>query len=130
MAKDASATHTWDQLTTGIPLPTGKRHHLVVPSHELVVRFEMPPEGGAQSQAQVQVDEEKFTLIGGRTKDSPEYQQTKTSKDDLIKGDAYIDIRFTGLLPDLSYWLEVDPGGSQPKYLAFEAVAWDEIRKW
>jgi hypothetical protein len=76
------------------------------------------------------VENEQFTLIGGITKDAPKYKQAKTGKDDLVKGDAYLDLRFTGLIPDLKYWLEVDPGGDRAKYMAFEEVPWEKIRMW
>jgi hypothetical protein len=124
MNSGSKATHTWDELTSGVPLATGKRHTVVVPSQELIVRFETDPA------ANPQIQEERFTLIGGQTKDAPAYQQTKTGKDDLVKGDAYLDLRFTDLVPDVMYWLEVDPGDGRPTYLAFESVPWSEIRQW
>jgi hypothetical protein len=124
MNKGSAATHTWAQLTAGIALSTGQRHRIVVPSQELIVRFEIDPKDSAH------VADEKFTLIGGTTKDSPRYKQVKTGKDDLIEGDAYLDIKFTRLIPDLKYWLEVDPGNSRPKYMAFAAVPWEQIRQW
>lgn len=124
MAKGSQPTHTWDQLESGVPLATGKRHSIVVPSQELIVRFHMDPADTTQS------EQERYTLIGGESIDTPVYQQTKTGKDDLVKGDAYLDLRFTDLVPDVKYWLEVDPGDGQPKYLAFADVPWDDIRQW
>lgn len=117
-------THTWAQLTAGIPLATGQRHRIVVPAQDLLVRFAIDPKDRAR------VADEKFTLLGGDTKEEPKYKQTKTGKDDLVEGDDYLDLEFTGLIPNLKYWLEVDPGDSRPKYMAFEEVSWDQIRKW
>jgi hypothetical protein len=117
-------THTWAQLTAGISLATGKRHRIVVPAQDLIVRFEIDPKDREH------VADERFTLLGGTSKEAPKYKQTKTGKDDLIDGDDYLDIKFTGLIPNLKYWLEVDPGNSRPKYMAFEAVPWQQIRQW
>jgi hypothetical protein len=64
----------------------------------------------------------------GRDVASPQYTQTLTGKDDLIKGDEYMDLKFTKLIPGLKYWLEVDPGGGGPKHMAFEAVPWADIK--
>lgn len=124
MAEASRPTHSWEELTSGVPLATGKHHRIVVPGRELVVRFQIDPEDSAQ------VEQEKFTLKGGKTVDAPVYQQTKTGKDDLLKGDCYLDLQFTGLVPDVDYWLEVDPGNGQPPYYAFAAVSWEEIRQW
>src|SRR5512140_911333 len=107
MGTGSGQKYTWEELKKGISLPTGKRHRIVVPSPHLIVRFEIHPDDAGS------VEDEQFTLIGGLTKDSPTYKQTKTGKDDLVKGDAYLDLRFTGLVPNLKYWLEVDPGGSR-----------------
>jgi hypothetical protein len=124
MGSDIGQKYTWDELKKGILLPTGKRHRIIIPSRYLVVRFEIHPAEASS------VENEQFTLIGGLTKDAPKYKQTKTGKDDLVKGDAYLDLRFTGLIPDLKYWLEVDPGDDRAKYMAFEEVPWEKIRMW
>jgi hypothetical protein len=119
-----SATHTWLEVTNGVALATGQHHRIVVPSQELIVRFQIDPT------CEAELEQETFTLLGGQDKDAPVYRQSKTGKDDLIKGDEYLDLLFTDLVPNVKYWLEVDPGNSQPKYMAFSAVPWDQIRQW
>jgi hypothetical protein len=55
------------------------------------------------------------------------YSQTKTVKDDLEKGDAFVDLRYTDLLPHKDYCLEVDSGREGGPQLAFEDVPFSEL---
>jgi hypothetical protein len=112
--------YTLEQLQAGVSLPTDKRHLIVIRTPQLIVRLLANPS--------TPLGDQKFTLIGGTTLESPRYKQTLSGNDDLIKGDEYLDLKFTKLVPGLSYWLEVDPGGSGAKYLAFETVPWTDIK--
>ena len=121
MADDVE-THelTLEQARAGIELQTGKRHRIIIRRPQLVVRLLIDPS--------TPPSEQRFKLIGGRDVAAREYIQTLTGKDDLIKGDEYMDLKFTKLIPGLKYWLEVDPGGGGPKHMAFEAVPWADIK--
>lgn len=54
------------------------------------------------------------------------YCQTKTVKDDQIKGDEYVDLHFTDMDQTLSYSLEVDSGEGET-CLVFEDLPYAEI---
>lgn len=111
---------TLKQARAGIELQTDQRHVIVIELPQLVVRLLSDPSAPPS--------EQRFTLKGGHSLAAPRYTQTLTGADDLIKGDEYMDLRFTNLIPGLSYWLEVDPGGGHAKYMAFEAVPWGQIK--
>ena len=111
---------TLEQARAGIELQTGRRHRIVIRRPHLVVRLLIDPSPPPT--------EQRFKLIGGRDLAAVEYTQTLTGEADLIKGDEYMDLKFTKLIPGLNYWLEVDPGGGGAKYMAFEAVPWDDIK--
>jgi hypothetical protein len=121
MADDVE-THelTLDQARAGVELQTGKRHRIVIRRPQLLVRLLIDPSTPPSGQ--------RFKLMGGHDVTAPAYTQTLTGEDDLIKGDEYMDLKFTKLVPDLKYWLEVDPGGGGTKYMAFEAVPWADIK--
>ena len=87
---------------------------------ELVVRLLIDPE--------TPPSEQRFKLIGGHDVSAPAYTQTLTGENDLIKGDEYMDLKFTKLIPGLKYWLEVDPGSNGAKHMAFEALPWARIK--
>jgi hypothetical protein len=119
---DDGETHelTLDQARSGITLQTGKRHRIVIRRPQLVVRLLIDPSTPPSKQ--------RFKLIGGHDLANPEYSQTLTGENDLIKGDEYMDLKFTKLIPGLKYWLEVDPGGNGAKHLAFESLPWADIK--
>jgi hypothetical protein len=54
------------------------------------------------------------------------YSQTKTVHDDLIEGDSYIDLQFTGLSRELSYSLRIVPPSGTP-YAIFEKIPYDKL---
>jgi hypothetical protein len=60
---------------------------------------------------------EKFELTG-----SAGYQQVKTFKDDLVRGDAYVDLEFTEVDPDQTFTLRVigDDGESHEVFSDLE----------
>jgi hypothetical protein len=120
MADDVE-THelTLEQAAAGITLQTGKRHRVVIRRPQLIVRLLLDPSTPPSKQ--------RFKLIGGQDVASPQYTQTRTGEDDLIKGDEYMDLKFTKLVPGLKYWLEVDDGNGA-KHMAFEAVPWADIK--
>jgi len=93
---------------------------VVRPTYELRVRLNVNPNDA-------RTIDDTFTLIGGHEVRSPLYSQTKTTRDDLLPGDEFCDIAFSGLAPGLSYWLEVDQGQDGGRYFAIEAVSWSEL---
>lgn len=72
--------------------------------------------------------DDRFTLYGGKSAGARTYEQTLTVKDDATPGDDCLDLVFTKLIPDLSYWLEVDPGQQGAPYHVFENLAWEQIK--
>lgn len=71
--------------------------------------------------------DDRFTLFGGDNVDDRQYEQVKTTSDDTVDGDDYVDLVFTDLIEGLDYWLEVDPGKEGEPYFAFESVGWGQI---
>ncbi len=57
------------------------------------------------------------------------WEQRRTIVDDLVPGDAWVDLAFEGLDPARSYSLEVDPGADGPPYLVFEDVPRAELAR-
>jgi hypothetical protein len=119
---DDLETHelTLEQAKAGLTLQTGKRYRVVIRRPQLLVRLLIDPSTPPSQQ--------RFKLTGGQDVASPQYVQTLTGEDDLIKGDEYMDLKFTKLIPGLKYWLEVDPGGGGAKHMAFEALEWADIK--
>ena len=72
--------------------------------------------------------DDTFTLLGGESPESPSYRQRKTTLQDNVQEDDYLELVYTGLSPDLSYWLEVDQGEGGQCYYAFEGLSWDDLR--
>jgi hypothetical protein len=121
MADDAEKIEiTMEQARAGITVRTGKRYHIVIRRPQLVVRLLVDPSTPPSKQ--------HFKLIGGQDVANPEYTQTLTGEDDLIKGDEYMDLKFTKLIPGLKYWLEVDPSDDGAKHMGFEALPWSDIK--
>ena len=114
---------TRKMLTDGLRLETGCRHVLHLAGDKLHLRLEIDP-------ADASTVSEKFILIGLRG-DARVYEQTRTTKDDVEPGDRFLDLIYTGLIPDLDYSLEVDPGESTntEKHFCFEDVPWKELKK-
>ncbi len=110
------------QLMEGVTLSTGSRHVIEVLNYKLYLRLNIDPNQASSL-------DDTFTLFGGKNQDSKDYQQVKTTKDDLVQGDDYVDLCFTDLLPDINYWMEIDPGQDGEKYYAFENVSWGQIEK-
>ncbi len=113
---------TVQQLMEGVSLSTGSKHIIEVMNYKLRLRLEIDPN-------EVSSVDDRFTLFGGKNVDSRDYQQVKTTEDDLVEGDDYVDLCFTDLIPDLNYWLEIDPGKEGEKYYAFENEPWSRIKR-
>ncbi len=100
------------------PIPVSTEETVV--RYSLYVRLPIDPN-------QAESVDDKFTLFGGRNVDDCEYEQVQTTSDDIEKGDDCVDLIFKNLIPNLSYWLEVDPGKDGEKYFAFENMGWGQI---
>jgi hypothetical protein len=74
------------------------------------LRIQMDPEAAKQL-------EEKFILAS----EDGAFTQTRTADDDLILGDNFIDLRFTGLPIDKAYTLTIE-GKGKPPYAVFKNV--------
>lgn len=111
---------TRKMLREGITLDAGS-HVLHLVGDRLHIRLDMDPEEEATL-------DDKFTLIGVRGK-AREFEQVKTTKDDTTKGDHFVDLVFSDLVPELSYSLEIDPGQDGSKYFCFENVPWARFEK-
>jgi hypothetical protein len=66
------------------------------------VRLDIKPDDAAKLN-------EKFELTG-----SAGYQQVKTVKDDLVQGDAYVDLEFTGVDPNQRFTLRATGDDGEP----------------
>ncbi len=69
----------------------------------------------------------RFTLIGGNGLDNCVYKQTLDAETDALPHDEYVDLIFESLVPDVTYWLEVDPGNGEDKHYAFEELTWERL---
>ena len=87
------------------------------PKVSLYVRLGIDPNDAATK-------DDKFQLS---STDGGSYQQTKTVRDDLVKGDRCVDLIFTGIRPDLKYSLKIDPGKEGEPYFIFEDLPYREI---
>jgi hypothetical protein len=121
MADNQRHKFTKAELRRGVPLGTALTHVIEMVDYRLTVRL------GVDPSARESIDD-IFTLIGGTSPSSATYRQTKTARDDAIKGDKYLDLVFTGLIPELKYWLEVDPGRDGTKYFGFSGLEWMRIK--
>lgn len=99
-------------------------------SWDLPVNDDEEP-AGAPADLQLRLDtwalealqaDDVFTLKA----DDGSWSQTRTVKDDLDDQDEFVDLKFTGLDPALSYTLEVDPGDGE-SYALFEGVSFAEL---
>lgn len=97
--------------------PTGKSSRFKVKLNRgFTLRLDL---GAAQSD---EIDEE-YTL---KATDGS-YSETRSSRDDLIPDDDFLDIHFSGLDPRKTYSLEVDDGSNGGVYKLFEDVAFDDL---
>lgn len=67
-------------------------------------------------------NDDRFTLFAGQS-----YRQVKTIRDDMVRGDRFVDLEFSALIAGLDYSLEVDPGREGSPYLVFENVRCAEL---
>lgn len=81
------------------------------PFTELMVRLDIDPADADSADYTIRL----FSSDGA-------YEQVKTVKDDLTKGDAFVDLKFTDLVPGKEYSLEFDPGAQGEPHLVFENV--------
>ena len=101
---------TIGELLDAIQLETGVHHVLRVHFPKLRVRLPIDP-------AQAEHWDDRFILTTkyrGKTT-----TQVRTVKDDLVPGDAYVDLVFGQVLPGARYTLTVDPGGDAAPYVMF-----------
>lgn len=89
------------ELQEGI-LCDGKEYELVFPV--TVVRLDIDPDERDSK-------DDKYLLYSNEGEGF--YRQTKTVKDDKIEGNGLLDLHFVGIIPGLSYTLEVDLGNDQ-----------------
>jgi len=111
---------TRDELRRGALRSTGSEHALAASiRRELRVRLDVDP-------ADARTCNDRFTLRGSGPS-GLRYEQVRTVRDDLVPGDHAVDLLFDGLVPDLSYSLEIDPGRQGKPYFAFEDVSWSRL---
>jgi hypothetical protein len=66
--------------------------------------------------------DEKFVL----TSTDGSFELTRTAKDDLIEGDNFIDLEFSGLPMNLSYSMKIIPSSGDP-YFLYQNVPFDKL---
>lgn len=135
---------TTRMLKDGLRLESGYRHVLHLTRYRVHLRLHVEPDDGL-------TEGERFTLVGFRG-ETREYEQTRTTHDDVDPSEDFWEFVFDDLVPDLSYSLEIDPGGQMPqsdhaadehesygegsasrserkgRYFCFEKVPWSQIR--
>lgn len=121
MADNQRHKFTKAELRKGVPLRTAVSHVIEMVDHQLTIRL------GVDPSARESIDD-VFTLIGGTSPSSATYRQMKTAKDDAVKGDKYLELVFTGLVPEVKYWLEIDPGKEGTKYFGFSGLEWMQLK--
>jgi hypothetical protein len=85
-----------------------------VPLHDYIrVRIPIDPKKASSR-------DDKFKLVAKSDPNTVESEELRTVKDDLIEGDAYVDLVFAQGLPDRLYSLEIDPGNEGDPYWMFE----------
>jgi hypothetical protein len=109
---------TTDFLKDGVELETGKNYELVFPVFR--VHLEIDPSSADEN-------DDKYTLKS--TDGDSWYKKTLIVKDDKVAGDGYVSLVYPGIRDDLSYTLEVDPGGQGSKFNYFENLPYEEIIK-
>lgn len=83
----------------------------------------------ARLYVRINIDPRTASAIDDRFKlfsNDGSYNQTKTIRDDLVAGDEWIDLLFTGLQRGARYSLEVATG-DEPPYLVFENLPYGEV---
>jgi hypothetical protein len=110
------AKHRDSQEIESGPLKGGPKSGAATSSYYL--RIHMNPELAKKL-------EEKFILIGS----DGSFTQTRTSEDDLILGDDFIDLRFTEVPIDLAFSLRIETNKSQP-YHVFKDVPFARLDGW
>lgn len=90
-------------------------------SYDLYVRLAIDPNDA-------RTVDDRFTLFGRSLNSSQAYRQLKTTADDLLEGDSYVDLVFSDLIPEQQYSLEVEPGAPGEKYNLFEDIPWDNLK--
>ncbi|MBN2531587.1 MAG: hypothetical protein JXB88_01780, partial [Spirochaetales bacterium] len=67
-----------------------------------------------------ETEDDEYTLYSTDVNES--YKNVQTVKDDMIEGDRFIDLHFTGVRDDMNYTLEISLGKNQGKFNLFENV--------
>jgi hypothetical protein len=97
-------------------LSSGGPARLVHPSPVIHVRMMIDP-------AEASSFDDTFTL---KSSDGS-YEKQLTVADDIVPGDAFVDLIFDNLKSNLNYTLEVNPGAEGDAYKVFEDVPFKEI---
>ncbi len=117
------ALNKQEQAGQKFALATNKTHEVAVPllqpPYELTIDFQINPD-------LVENADDEFTLFSTDT--GKTYSRTLMVKDDCVKGDQQVTLKFTDLNPDLSYSLEIYPGYGAPKYLLFAEVPYADLK--
>lgn len=131
---------TRKMLEDGLSLQTGYHHVLHLVGDKLHLRLDVEHDDDA-------TEAEKFTLVGFRG-EAREYEQTRTTEDDIDPSEDFWEFVFTDVIPDLTYSLEIDSaaqddepvsaddegasdqgGQKRRKYLCFEDIPWTKFEK-
>ncbi len=99
-------------------IKAGHKNIVYFSLNTLMVELEIDPDD-ASSQ------DDRYTLFCSDNKDL--YNKTLTVKDDQIPGDKFLTLKFTFLVPDNKYTLEVDPGAGEDYYWLFADVHTDDL---
>jgi|GEM_PF-5089344 hypothetical protein len=84
--------------------------------YDFCVRIDISPEDAEETN-------DKFRLFST----NGEYEQTKTVKDDMVKGDDYVDLEFSEIERSWAYSLEITSDEAEDPEFLFENVSYDEL---
>jgi len=99
-------------------IKAGHKNIVYFSLNTLMVELEIDPDD-ASSQ------DDKYTLFC--SDDDTLYKKTLTVKDDQISGDKFLTLKFTNLIDDNKYTLEVDPGEGEEPYQLFAFIHTDDL---
>jgi hypothetical protein len=97
---------------------SGKANVVAVAFNTVLFELEIDPDA-------VSSQDDKYTLFCSDNKSI--YNETKTVKDDNVPGDDFLTLKFTKLISDHNYTLEIDPGAEGEPYYLFENVPLEDL---
>ncbi len=103
---------------TSKAIKSGQLNVIVLTFNTILIELEIDPEA-------VSSQDDKYTLFC--SDDKSIYKKTLTVKDDNVPGDDFLTLKFTKLVSDHSYSLEIDPGAEGETYYLMENIPLEDL---